>query len=182
MRLKTSLAAAALAILTACGPINFAENTTLEERTLTVREIDRENRNFAVTGDGQRFNVRVSEAVVNFDQIEVGDRVNMSFERSVTVAMAAPGDTGETIAAGGTAVAPEGARPAAVSGEIVSAVVTFVAYDPRSHDATLRTEDGRLLITRVPRELRRFAASRVPGDRVAVQLTEAFAVAVVPAP
>lgn len=181
MRLKTSLAAAILAVLTACGPINFAENTTLEERTLTVREIDSENRSFAVTGDGQRFNVRVSEAVVNFDQIEVGDRVNVAFEKSVTLAMAAPGDTGETIAASASAVAPEGARPGAVSGEVLSAVVTFVAYDPRSHDATVQTQDGRILITSVPRELRRFAASRQPGDRVAVQLTEAFAVSVTPA-
>lgn len=181
MRLKFALAAVGLALLAACGPTDFAENRTTLERTLTVREIDRENRSFAVSGDGQRFNVRVSEAVVNFDQIEVGDRVNLAYTRSVALAMALPGDSGETVAASAAAVAPAGARPGAFSGDVLSAIVTFVAYDPRSHDATVRTRDGRLLITRVPRELRRFAAARRPGERIAVKLTEAFAVSVEPA-
>lgn len=181
MRLILSLVAVTLAALTACGPTDFAENTTTLERTLTVRDIDRENRSFAVAGDGQRFNVRVSEAVVNFDQIEVGDRVNVTYTQSVAVAMALPGDTGETAALSATARSPVGARPGAFSGQVISAVVTFVAFDPRSNDATVRTRDGRLLITRVPPELRRFAAARQPGERIEITLTEAFAVAVEPA-
>lgn len=168
-------------MLTACGPTDFAENETLEERTLTVREIDRENRSFAVTGDGQRFNISVSDAVVNFDQIEVGDRINVAYRKSVSVAMALPGDSGETVSVNAAALPPEGARPGAFAGEVISMVVTFIAYDPRSHDATVRTEDGRLLITQVQPVLRRFAAARQPGERIVVELTEAFAVSVEPA-
>lgn len=178
MHFKTLLTAGLLAALAACGPTDFAENTELQERTLTVQEIDRDNRSFAVTGDGQRFNVRVSEAVVNFDQIEVGDTVNVAFRQSTTVGMALPDDSGETLVASGAVTAPEGARPGVIAGDVVSAVVTFVAYDPRTHDATVRTEDGRLIITRVQPDFRRFAAARQPGDRVVVEFTEALAVSV----
>ena len=182
MRLKILLAAATFALLSACAATDFAENTTTLERTLTVRDIDRENRSFDVTGDGQRFNIRVSDAVVNFDQIEVGDRVNVAFTESVALSMALPQDPGTTVEITGAAIPPVGARPGAVAGELLSTVVTFIAYDPRSNSATVRTQDGRLLITSVEPELRRFAAAREPGDRVAIEMIEAFAVSVTPAP
>jgi hypothetical protein len=182
MHLKITFAAAALAVFSACAPTDFASNTETKERTLTVREIDPATRTFAVTGDGQRFNVRVSDAVVNFDQIEVGDRVNVVFTESVAVSMALPEDTGETVAVTGVAAAPVGARPGIASGQLISAVVTFVAYDPRSHSVTVRNQAGELLIAEVPRELRRFAAARQPGDQIEVALTETFAVSVTPAP
>lgn len=181
MLFRTSLAIAILAVLAACGPTDFAEKTTTIERVLTVRDIDRDARRFAVTGDGRTFNIRVSDAVVNFDQIEVGDRVNVVYTKSVAVAMALPGDTGETATVRAAALPAVGQRPGAFSGKALSAVVTFVAFDPRSNDATLRTQDGRLLITNVQPELRRFAAARQPGERIAVELIEAFAVAIKPA-
>ena len=181
MHLKLSLAAAALAALAACAPTEFAETTTTQERTLTVREIDRENRTFSVAGGGERFSVRANDGIANFDQIEVGDRVRLAYTQSVALAMALPGDTGETLAIGADARRAPGARPGVFSGEAFSAVVTFVAYDPRTNDATLRTQDGRLLVTNVQPELRRFAAARQPGERIAVEVIEAVAVSIEPA-
>ena len=175
------LAASALATLAACGPTEFAENTTTFERTLTVREIDRESRTFSVTGGGDRFSIRANDGIPNFDQIEVGDRVNVTYTQSVAVSMALPGDTGETVAIGADARRALGQRPGAFSGQALSAVVTFVAYDPRTNDATLQTQDGRLLVTNVQPELRRFAAARQPGERIAVELIEAAAIAIEPA-
>lgn len=45
------------------------------------------------------------------------------------------------------AVPPTGARPGVVAGDSVSAVVPFITHDPHSHDAPMRTQDGRFLIT-----------------------------------
>lgn len=181
MRLKLSLVAATLAALAACAPTDFAETTTTQERTLTVREIDRENRTFSVAGGGQRFSVRANDGIANFDQIEVGDRVRVAYTQSVAVAMALPDDTGDTVAISADARRAPGARPGAFSGEALSVVVTFVAYDPRTNDATLRTQDGSLLIVTVQPGLRRFAAARQPGERIAVELIEARAVSIEPA-
>lgn len=181
MRPKPSLLAATLAALAGCGPTGFAETGTTLERTLTVREIDRADRTFSVAGGGDRFTIRANDGIANFDQIEVGDRVNVRFTRSTAVAMALPGDTGETAVIGAEARRAPGQRPGAFSGQALSAVVTFVAYDPRTNDATLRTQDGRLLITNVPIDLRRFAAARQPGERIVVELVEAAAIAIEPA-
>ena len=181
MRLISILAAVTLAFLTACGPTDYAERTETVSRTLTVREIDHEARRFAVTGGGQRFVLRVSEAVVNFDQIEVGDKLNIEFIESVAVAMAPPGDSGETITVGAAESAPEGAKPGIVGGEIVSSVVDFVSYDSTSHVATVRTASGSLLSSVVQPELRRFAAARMPGDKIAIEVATGLAVAITPA-
>ena len=181
MRLKSSLVAAVLAALAACGPTGFAETKTTLERALNVREIDRENRTFSATGGGDRVTVRANDGIANFDRIEVGDRVNVTFTRRTAVAMALPDDTGETAVISADARRTPGQRPGAVSGQALSAVATFVAYDPRSNDVTLRTRDGRLLIANVPVELRRFAAARQPGERIVVELVEAVAIAIEPA-
>jgi len=181
MKLTTLLAAAAFAALTACAPADFAERSETVERTLTVREIDRENRSFAVTGDGQRFNLTVSDAVVNFDQIEVGDKLNVTYVESVAVGMALPEDAGETITLEGAAVAPEGAKPGVVAGNVLSTVVEFMSYDSDSNVAIVRLNDGNIYAAKVSRELRAFAAARQPGDRIAVDIASGFAVAIEPA-
>lgn len=180
MKLTTLLSAAALVVLTACAAPDFAERSETVERTLTVREIDTENRSFAVTGDGQRFNLTVSEAVVNFDQIEVGDKLNVTYVESVAVGMALPGDAGETIALEGGISAPKGAKPGVAGAEILSTVVEFVSYDPESKVAVVRQKDGDIYV-KVRRELRSFAAARQPGDRIAVDIASGFAVAIEPA-
>ena len=181
MRLNPPLFVVLLAVLAACGPTDVAETATTFERTLTVREIDRANRTFSVAGGGERFSIRANDGIANFDQIEVGDRVNVTFTQSTAVSMALPNDTGETAVLSADARRAQGQRPGAFSGQVLSAVVTFVAYDPRTNDATLRTQDGRLLITNVPVELRRFAAARQPGERIVVELVEAVAIAIEPA-
>jgi hypothetical protein len=173
--------AAALFVVTACAPPDFAERTDTKERTLTVREIDRVNRSFAVTGDGQRFNLRVSDAVVNFDQIEVGDKLNVTYFESVAVGMALPEDDGETLALEGVVFAPEGAKPGIAGADLVSTVVEFVSYDPKTKVAVLKTMEGNIFAAEVRRELRKFAAARVPGDRIAVDIATGFAVAIEPA-
>ena len=87
------------------GPLDAFGNRCAVE---PVREIDRENRTFSVTGGGERFSIRANDGIANFDQIEVGDRVNVVYTQSVAVAMALPGDTGETAAVGAAAT---GLRP-----------------------------------------------------------------------
>jgi hypothetical protein len=182
MRLVSIIATVTLVLLTACGPTDFAERTETVERTLTVREIDHEARRFAVTGVGQRFVLRVSEAVVNFDQIEVGDKLSIEYVESVAVAMATPEDTGETVVLEGAVAAPEGAKPGIAGGEVISAVVEFVAYDSNRHIATVRTASGNLLSSKVQPAMRRFAAARVLGDRIAIEIATGLAVAITPAP
>ena len=181
MKLAALFSAATLIALTACGSPDFAERSELVERTLTVREVDEGNRSFAVTGDGQRFNLRVSDEVVNFDQIEVGDKLKVQYAESVAVGMALPDDTGETILQNGIVVAPQGAKPGIIGADVISTVVEFVSYDPKTKIAIVKLNDGSFYSAKVKRELRSFAAARRPGDRVVVDIAFGFAVAIEPA-
>ncbi|SDK25334.1 hypothetical protein [Aliiruegeria lutimaris] len=140
-----------------------------------MREIDRQNRALAVAGGGDRFSIRANDGIASFDQIEVGDRVNMTFTQSTSVAMAFPGDTRQTVVVSADAGRTPGQSRGTHSGQALSAMVTFGTYDLRTNDATLHRQDARLLITNVPVELRRFVAARQPGERVAVELIEAVA-------
>lgn len=178
MRLTTLTTSLVLFVLASCGPVNFADRTDSVSRTLTVREINEEDRSFAVTGDGQRFNLRVSEAVQNFDQIEVGDKLNVEFIETVAVSMADPEDTGETIVLEGAAVAADGQKPAIEGGEIVSTVVEFMSYDSSTQTAVVKNEDGDIFATKVRPEMRRFARSRMPGDRIEVGIVTALAISI----
>lgn len=178
MRLTTILATLVLFVLASCGPVDFAERSETVSRTLTVREIDRDARSFAVTGDGQRFILRVSDAVKNFDQIEVGDKLNVEFVEAVAVGMADPSDTGETIDLEGAVVAGEGQKPAIAGGEFFSTVVEFISYDPATNLVVVQNKDGEVFATQVRRELRRFARSRQPGDLIEVDIATGLAIAI----
>ena len=75
--------------------------------------------------------------------------------------------------------APEGSKPAGVFGATTDMVVEFLAYDPATGVVTFNTSDGVTQKVVVNPAMRGFAAARRPGDRVAVQLTNALAVSIV---
>lgn len=179
--LRLAFAASLMTIVMACAAVDSAERTETLTRTLTVRDIDRDARRLTVTGDGQRFVLRASEDVRNFDQIAVGDRVNIEYVESIALQMAAPGDPGTAVAVGGAAVAAEGQKPGVAAGSAISGVVQFLNYDRVKQTVLFRTQSGDIFATSVAPELRSFAASRQAGDFVAVTYATGIAVGVTPA-
>jgi hypothetical protein len=184
---KHALAALSLAAIAACSPIQMgAERTDTVSRTLTVEEIDRDTRRITVSGDGERFVLRLGDAVVNFDQIEAGDTVNVEYVEFVAAAMAdAVGLAGTSGDAGSVdledvVTAQPGQRPGMAGGQVTTRIVEFVAYDRSSQRVTLRTEDGNLFSTRIQPEMRRFAQTREPGDRIVITTSTGLAVSVTP--
>lgn len=182
--IRPAFLAAALALLSLSGcdtDILSAERDKTTSSVGTVREIDSASRRFVVRADGQILTLRATDTLRNFDQIEVGDRIRVEYEESVAVGMALPGDTGQPEAVAAGVAAPEGAKPGAAGFEAVSVVVDFIAYDPRARTATIRTQEGDILRVAVPREMRKFARARQPGDRIVVDYERAVAVFVEPA-
>ena len=58
-------------------------------------------------------------------------------------------------------------------------VVEFLAYDPATGIVTFKTPEGVTQTVVVNPAMRDFAAARRPGDRVAVQFTNAVAASIV---
>ena len=149
--------------------------------TGTVEAIDKASRRVLVQGPDRTILYRVSDEVRNFDQVEVGDTITLNYVETVAVAMADPDDTGEPLVDIFGARAEEGQRPGALGATIGTVVVDFIDYDPRTHIARVRTPDGEVLSVTVAEELRRFASTRLAGDRILIAVEEAVAINVTPA-
>ena len=179
MKFKLFVAAAMVLAASACDTnVLMAEREETVSRTGVVREVDPTARRFVVSSEGQRITMRANEQLVNFDQLEVGDRVRVEFRESVAVSMAAPDDTGEPSGASVQVQAPEGAKPGFGEAGIDSFVVDFISYDKKSKKATVKLPGGEVGVFEVAREMRKFAASRAPGDRILVIVEHALAIGV----
>lgn len=77
------------------------------------------------------------------------------------------------------APAPEsGKAPGFLGANTVDMVVEFVSYDASTGVATVKTPDGAMRSFWVNPAMRDFAAARRPGDRVAIEATNAAAISI----
>jgi hypothetical protein len=186
MKFIPIVAALMLTGVSACGYLPAGDTTTATRETSqsiigTIREIDPANRRFVLRIDGQVLTLRANEGVVNFDQLEVGDRVRVTYFESTAVSLGSPGDLAEPVGGAVTVLPPEGARPGALSVGTVTTTAEVVSYDRRNHVALLRFASGAVEPVAVPPEMRAFAAARAPGDRVVITYDVASAITVEPA-
>lgn len=179
MKIKTLVAVLLVVFAAACEQnVTSADRTEAISMLGTVKDVDHENRRMRVIADGKTSTLRVSDAVVNFDQIEAGDRIELDFVKSIAVSMADQTDTGEPLAASIDAVAPEGAKPGVASADLLTVVVEFVSYDPATHIAAIKSADEAVHEVVVQPEIRAFAKSRTPGDRIVVSYFLGMAISV----
>lgn len=190
--LQTSRLCALLA--TACGATVLGgaaaaqerahvENT--EEITATVTAIDPKTRLLTLrSADGGELVIEASDQVRNFEQIEVGDRVDVSFyEALVAEVTDAPpsSETGSQPVVIDSRRAPLGERPGGAVTLVQTAVVTIDAVDPDENIVKFTGPDGEPREVAVMRpEMQKFIKTLSPGDRVQVTYGEALAVAVRP--
>ena len=163
------------------GDTTQATRESSESIVGTIREIDKESRRFVLRIDGQTLTMRANEGVINFDQLEAGDRVRVEYFESVAVSLGSPDDLAAPVGGALTVLPPEGALPGMLNLGTVTTTAEFLSYDRREHVALLRFASGDAEYVAVPRELRAFAAAREPGDRIVITYDVASAVTVEPA-
>ncbi len=182
--MKHVLAAVGLGVFLSLGACSGRDVTSAEmsdTRTVagTIRDIDKANRRLVVRTDGAVLTLRATDTLRNFDQLKVGDRIRMNYTEAVALDMALPGEEG-TDSAAIAAAAPQGAKPGAAAAEVTSTVVEFLAYDPVDHFSTVRNAKGEIVTVKVPKDLRAFARSRRPGDRILATYGSAVAIGIEP--
>jgi hypothetical protein len=116
------------------------------------------------------------EAVVNFDQIRVGDVVQVVLIDELAASLIPGGAPPSVEEAEGVALAPVGAKPGAVVADTVEVTGTIVGIDGHAHTLTLEFADGTMKEIKVAkhRDLSKVAL----GDSVRIQLTRAVAISV----
>ncbi|MCC7486656.1 MAG: hypothetical protein IT529_16920 [Burkholderiales bacterium] len=163
----------------ASEPGKAAAVTTVEV-TATVTAIDKATRTVTLKGPQRTVDVVAGEAVRNFDQIRVGDRVLVKYVEALTLELKktkAPLDAKGEVAA---VRAQPGATPAGAVGREITVLADVVAVDPKKSVISLKGPRGNVIDLKV-RNPDHFKVVKV-GDQVEVVYAEAVAMAVEPAP
>lgn len=142
-----------------------------------VTAIDRANRKATLLGpDGKTFTVKAGPEYVNFDQVGVGDWVNLTVTEELVVYLDEGGESGNDESAALVALAPKGAQPGGLIAETTQITGTVTAIDSEKRTATLRFEDGstKTFPVRSDVDLTR----RKVGEQVVFRITEMIAISV----
>lgn len=177
---------ATLFVVTACAaePPKPAVREELIQKTATVESINLPSRLVTLRGEeGGSFTVVVDQAARNLEQVEVGDKVVVSYYQGLAAEVKKPGEgvTGvETEVA--SARSPAGSKPAGGAGVTVRTTVTIESVDTSFNTVTFKRSDGltRTIAVESP-EGQKFIRDLRKGDQVEITYTEAFALEVRPA-
>ena len=180
--LKRILTAAAFVatFLPAGAMAQNAERAVVLEVDATVRSVNPETRAIVLdnSSTGESEIIIAGPEIVNFDQIEAGDKVKAVYTLGIAARMAMPGEAdSESIL---EARAAEGEKPGALAGSALTLVLEFLAFDSEKFVATVKTSDGEEQMIEVASDAgREFASELKAGDKVALTFTEGLAVGIV---
>jgi len=113
-------------------------------------------------------------AMVNFDQLRVGDQIHVKVIQKAVVAMATDATPQTDNAAVMAVLAPEGAEPAGMLAASVQVTARVTAIDPDKHTATLQFPDGNSETFPVRKDVD--LTQRKAGEEVSIQLIQAIVI------
>jgi len=173
----------ASASATASAPYTISSDQVTLEGSIT--RVDKTNRMVTIRGsEGNEFDFIADEDVRNFDQLQVGDRVALDYNRAVAVEIqpAGSGEVGSTVEEG-ESTAAVGAKPGASSTQKVTITAEVLAVDTTANTVTVKGPRGNVVTLDVVRDdLRQRLASLKVGDLLRASFTEAIAVNIRPRP
>lgn len=148
-----------------------------EEVTAKVMEIDHAKRTVTLQSpDGETFAAKVGEGAVNFDQVAVGDMVNVTLTEELVVFLDEEGAAPVDSSSAALATAPKGAQPGGLVAATNQVTGTVTAIDHEQRTATLQFKDGSTKTLPVRDDID--LTLRKVGDQVVFRLTEKLAISV----
>jgi len=147
------------------------------EVSARVTAVDTVNRKVTLMrSDGAEHTVKVGPEAVNFDQVRVGDLLNITLTEELVVFLGEEGTSApdETVAL--IARARKGEKPAGVVAAATQVTATVVGIDQAHRTATLRTEDGDEMTLPVRPDID--LSKRKVGEKVVFQVTEMIAISI----
>lgn len=153
--------------------IEFAEATTITAEVYGVEKIDRDL--WLQGPEGNVVEMQVGEQARNFNQLEIGDQVNITFYQSIAIFLGKPGElpadeTGKVVVR-----SPEGAEPGGIAVEVSDISASVVSINKENRSVTLKGPLGNTLTTYVDKSNPYFDELKV-GDSIHVRYTKALAI------
>ncbi len=188
-----ALLAAAMMGLTACsstpkGPDETQQTSVIEARkgamvvdtvtvVATVKAIDPATRKLTlITANGIQTPVTASKAMVNFDQIKVGDQIKVQATEAFAASLHPTGQRTRLGEVTTVVLAPRGALPGDISANTKEITAQLTAIDTKSRQVTLQFFDGNSARIKVGATVNLKALK--PGDTVTVCVAESLAIVV----
>ena len=168
--LVTMLWMAAVALPVAQAPVTKANVIKV---TATIQAIDSTTRTLTLRDDkGNEDTFSVGEAVKRFNELKVGQKVNITYYESIVFQVLKPGEK-----PGGTSIEAalaraKGALPAGTVAVQDKATVTVKAVDPSIPSITVVTPDGRTVTRKI--EDKKNIEGVKAGDKIDITFTRAF--------
>ena len=151
----------------------FGEAITITAEVYGVEKIDRTL--WLIGPKGNIVEIDVSEDAKNFNQLEIGDIVNITYYESLAIYLGYPGElpseeTGEMIVR-----AAEGESPGGVAVEVTDISASVVSIDKENRYITLKGPLGNSFTTYVDESVESFDKLN-DGDVIHVRYTKALAI------
>jgi len=148
----------------------------------TVEAIDAGTREITLKGPNGSLSFIAGPEVRNFDNIHVGDTVNVAYYEALAAELkikgSAPTEPSATVAA---ARAPVGDAPAAYAGKSVTVPVKIESYDTATDTVVFVNPAGERHTVAIQAEnMKELGRTLKPGDEVELTYTEALAIEVTP--
>ena len=138
--------------------------------TATVTAVDAKSRKVTLQAPGgPPATFTASDAVRNFDQLKVGDKVNATLNEQLVVLVGPKREPG-TNYGGLVTSAPKGAKPGVIAAEVFEVVADVSAIDTAKRKATLKFDDGQTIEVdiRPDVDLSKYKV----GDSVTIRVTQ----------
>jgi hypothetical protein len=143
--------------------------------TATVSAVDKNTRKLTLTGpEGNKVTFTAGPEIRNFDQLQVGDKVEATLVERLKVFVRSGGEDPSISHSAALARAPQGARPGVMAGEVYEIVASVKSIDTQNRTATLLFADGQTRTVPVRRDVD-LSRYRV-GDNVVIRVSLALSV------
>jgi hypothetical protein len=144
--------------------------------TATVTAINADKRKVTLVFEGGgKSTYKAGPEVVNFGQIQVGDKVKAVVTEEVAIYIGS-GAPPSGMAATGIALAPVGAKPGGVLVDTEQVTVKVTAVDAAKNKVTFELPDGTTKTVKADKKVD--LSNLHPGDNVTIQVTEGLAITV----
>ncbi len=139
----------------------------------TIQAVDPATRSITLRDDkGLEDTFIAGEGVQRFNELKVGQKVNITYYESLVLQVVKPGEKGSGPSTEAALTRAKGELPAGAVAVQDKATVTVKAVDPAVPSISVTTEDGRVVTRKV--ESKASLEGVKPGDKIDITYTRAF--------
>ena len=155
--------------------IELSEAVSITAEVYGVEKIDRTL--WLIGPNKNVVEIDVSEDAKNFDQLQIGDIVHITYYESVALFLGTPGEQPDEQTESMIVRAPEGETPGGSAVEITEISASVISIDKENRFVTLKGPLANSITTYVDESVRSFDKLKV-GDVIHARYTKALAVSV----